>query len=89
MDGLEVQPSTCPQVAPQPDENMYYIGGGALKDSVLDQRLDQASQSQVGSLDRFKPFWTLGGISVICLAVALGIGLGAGVTARYKSRPSG
>ena len=81
MDGPEVSPSTCLEVSPQPDENMYYIGGGVSKDIVLDH-LDRASLSQAGGLARFKPIWTLAGITVICLAVALGTGLGAGVAIR-------
>lgn len=87
MDGLEVAPSTCLQVSPQPDENKYYVPVGVPTDTVIDH-LDRSSIPQAGSLAKFKPTRTLFGIGIICLAAALGIGLGVGVAIQSSPRSS-
>ena len=86
MNGLEVSPSTGLEVAPQPDGNMYYIGGGVSNDTVLDH-LDRSRLSQARRMAKFVPIRILAGIAVICFAVALGTGIGAGVASR-SSRSS-
>lgn len=88
--GLEVKPSTSPEVAPQPDENMYYMGGGAPNDTVFDQpnQSDQSYQPQAKSQGRSRAIWVLGITAVLCLAVAIGAGLGAGLAAQHKSTSS-
>ena len=87
MDGLEVTPSTCLQVSPQPDENMYFVRVGAPKDTVSDHS-DRFSIPQAGSLAKFKPTRKLVGIGIICLAAALGIGLGVGVAIQSSPHSS-
>ena len=87
MDGLEVAPPTCLEVSPQPHENKYYVPGGVSGNTVVD-RIDRSGLPQAGSVAKFKPTRTLVGIGVICLAAALGTGLGAGVAIRSSSRPS-
>lgn len=88
--GLEIKPSTFPEVAPQYDENKYYMGGGPPNDSVFDQpnQSDQSYQPQAKSQGRSRAYWVLGIIAVLCLAVAIGAGLGAGLAAQHKSTSS-
>ena len=87
MDGPEVAPCTGLEVASQQDGNMYYIGGGVTKDTVLDH-LDRSSPSQARLIAKTKPIQRLAGVAVICFAIALGAGIGAGVAIRSSSRSS-
>lgn len=82
--GLEVKPSTSPEVAPQPDKNKYYVGGGAPSHSISDQ-LNLPNKRQAKSQGQLGAFWILAVIAVVCLAVGLGAGIGAGLAAQRKS----
>ena len=81
--GLEVKPHSSPEVAPQPDGNMYYTGGGSNEPIV--QQSDQPNQSQAKVQDRFRAVYMLSVIAVVSLTMALGVGLAAGLTAKHKS----
>lgn len=85
--GLEIKPATEPEVAPQPNEYMYYTGGGAMTHTVSDQpnQFDQSHQPQAMGQGRSRAVWVLGIIAVLCLTVAVGAGLGAGLAAQHKS----
>lgn len=85
--GLEVKPSTGPQVIPQPDANMYYVGGAGPNGPVFGQ-LNQSDSPKAKSPGRSRVIWVLAGIAVICLAVGIGAGLGAGLAAQHKSSSS-
>ena len=84
--GLEMAPSTRPEVVPQPNGHMYYMGGGAPNETLFNQpnQSDQFYQSQAKIPGRSRAIWVLAGIAVVCLAVAIGAGLGAGLAARHK-----
>ena len=92
--GLEIAPSTSPQVAAQPDENKYYIGpeswnrlaSGQLVHSDFDRPNPSIDQSQVKSRSLVKVIGVL--IAVLLLAVALGVGLGEGLSAQHKQKLS-
>ena len=92
MPGLEIAPSTSPQVAAQPDENKYYIGSERWNCPDSDQSghfdFDRPNQSKdesrVKSQSLFKIVRVL--IVVLSLAVALGVGLGVGLSAQHKQK---
>ena len=94
MTGLEIAPSTSPQVAPQPDENMYYIGSESwnrldsdqLGHSDFDRPNQSKNQSQVKSQSHIKVILVL--IVALLLAVALAVGLGVGLSAQHKQTSS-
>ena len=85
--GMEAKPSTSPEVIPQPDGNMYYVGGGGPNGPVSDQ-LDQSNPPQAKSPRRSRVIWVLAGNAVLCLAVAIGAGLGVGLAAQHRSSSS-
>ena len=80
---LEVEAPTGLQVAPQPDENKYYIGGGR-SDNPLFVPTDQSNHSQAKSAGR--AIWILAVIVVVSLALAVGGGLGVGLHESSLSR---
>ena len=90
--GLEVQPSTSPQVAAPPDENKYYIGSDRLNHPFCDQSSHPASdplnqsynQSQGKSQGLVKATSLLIIIVGFLLAVALSVGLGVGLSAQHR-----
>ena len=90
--GLEVVPSTDPQAVAQPDENKYYIGSERLDHPFSyqschpahDQPGQSTDQPQVKSQGLVKIVGVLIIISVLLLAVALGAGLGVGLSAQHK-----
>lgn len=88
--GLEMKPSMMPEVAPQPDENMYYMGGGAPNDTVIDPQYqsNQSYKPQVKSQGWSRVIWVLGITAILCLAVAVGVGVRAGLAAQHKSNSS-
>ena len=88
--GLELKPSTTPELAPQPDGNMYYTEGGAPNDTVIDRpnQFDQSYQPRAKSPGRSRVIWVVTGIGVVCVAVAIGAGLGAGMAVRHRSSSS-
>ena len=83
--GLEVEAPTGLQVAPQPDENKYYIGDGG-SDSPPFVPPDQSNQSQAKSSGRSRAVWILAVLVVVCLALAVGGGLGVGLHKSNLSR---
>lgn len=72
------------QVAPQPDENMYYLKGG-ISDHHVHFRPDQSTQSLTKSRGRPRAIWLLAGLAVLMLAAALGAGLGVGLANQHRS----
>ena len=90
--GLEIAPSTSPQVAPQPDENKYYIGpeiwthpdSDQMGHSDFDRPNQSKNQSRVKSQSHAKVIVVL--IAVLLLAVALAVGLGVGLSAQHKQK---
>ena len=90
--GLEVKPSTDPQVAAQPDENKYYIGSERSNhpisynssQPVFEQPYQSNDQSKVKSQGLVKAIGVLIIVVVLLLAVALGAGLGVGLSAQHK-----
>lgn len=90
--GLEVKPSTDPQVAAQPDENKYYTGSERSNHPIsynsshptFEQPNQSNDQSQVKSQGLVKAIGVLIIIVVLLLAVALGAGLGVGLSAQHK-----
>ncbi len=84
--GLEVETSTNPQAAAQPDENLYCIGSEVWNRPTRDQtNLNQSNhRSQLKSQRLVKTFGGLIIIIVLLLAVALGVGLGVGLSAQHK-----
>ena len=73
------------QVAPQPDENKYYMGGGG-SDHPLFIPPDQSNRSQAKSLGRIRAIWVLAVITALGLAVAVGAGPGVGLHKSTISR---
>lgn len=83
--GIELQPPTSLEVAYQPDEFKYYVGGrGGSTDLVFDQP-DQSDRSRTKRQHWPRVVWVLAFIAVVSLAVAIGAGLGAGLAAQHKS----
>ena len=86
--GLEVETPTDPQVAAQPDENMYYIGSERSNRPISNpSNLNQSNdRSQVKSQTLIKTIRILIIIVALLLAVALGVGLGVGLSAQQKHK---
>ena len=82
---LEVEAPTGLQVAPQLDENKYYIGGGG-PDHPLFVPPNQSFRSQAKSPSRIRANWVLSVIIALGLAVAVGVGLGIGLHKSTTSR---
>ena len=83
--GLEIVPSTSPQVAPQPDENKYYVESERWNHPDLDQSNHQFQVKRKGLV---KAIGALVMIVVLLLAAVLGVGLGVGLSAQHKQRSS-
>ena len=86
---LEVQVPADLQVASQPDDSKYYVGseGPDHPTSSPPDQSDRFNQPQgAKKLGRLKVFWVLSIITVICLALAVGGGLGAGLHKSNSSR---
>ena len=81
--GLEVAPHKAPEVVPQPDEANYSLGSSQPSEIALGQphRLINTTPK----IQRSKALWALAVIGIVCLAAALGTGLGVG---RAKKRVS-
>ena len=91
MPGLEVAPSTSPQVATQPGENKYYIGSerpNRSGHSDFNRPNRWNDRFPVKSQSLIKIIRVLIIIVVLLLAVALGVGLGIGLSAQHKQRSS-
>ena len=85
--GLEVEPSTSPEVVNQRYTDKYYTTIKATSQPYSSHK-DTSVQSYRKSQSRFKNVWILAIIAFICLAVAIGAGLGAGLAAQHKSNSS-
>ena len=85
--GLEIEPTTSPEVAIQPYTDKHYVTGGA-PNHPISSHLDTSDQTTEKVQGRFKTVWILSVIAFICLAVAIGAGLGAGLAARHTSSSS-
>lgn len=86
---LEVQAPVDLQVASQPDDNKYYVGseGPDHPTFLPPDQSDRFNQPQgAKKLGRLKVFWVVTIITVICLALAVGGGLGAGLHKSNSSR---
>ena len=83
--GLEIEPTTNLEVAIQPYIEKHYITGGAPNHSIS-SHLDTSNQSYGKVQSRFKTMWILAVIAFICLAIAIGAGLGVGL--QHKSSTS-
>ena len=84
--GIEVVPDTGPEIAPQPDANRYYTGSEASHG--LADTPDPPLHPSIGTRGPQRALWALAVITVLCVAVALGAGLGAGLAIHYKSHES-
>lgn len=85
--GLEVAPCTDPEVTAQPDANKYCVKAVERKEYSFDRPV-QSGRSDAKNQSWSKAFWVLALIAVLCLAVALGAGLGVGLAAQHRSTPS-
>ena len=85
--GLEVTIPNFPEVTPQLYGNKYYTGGGAMASLVLHPNQSN-NQTQAKLQHRSRLKWSLAVITVFFLTVAIGAGLGAGLTAKSKSSPA-
>lgn len=87
--GLEVTPDTGPQIIPQPDADLYYNGPEESHEHTPDQlhHLNPPSLRSPGNKRSHKVVWALAVITSLCIAGALGAGLGAGLAVHRKSNP--
>lgn len=77
--GLEVTPHNGLEIQAQPDENKYYTGSSEANEHVLSQPETHPGSKQTS---RKKASWALAVITVLCLAVALGVGLEKGLATK-------
>lgn len=98
--GLEVQLSTSPEVAAQSYQNKYYIGddgshyvdqNGPVLSShpVIGERGQSGQSPRAKNRGRARSIGGLAILAVVCLAVALGAGIGVGLAAQHKPSPLG
>lgn len=85
--GLEVKPPAGLEVAAQPDGKKYYTGGGESDHPVF-REPDQLDQTRARGQGRSRAVWMLAMIAVVCLTIAIGAGLGAGLAAQHKPSSS-
>ena len=85
--GLEVELATSPEIITQPYTEKYNTTSGPTSQSYSSPT-DTSVQSHRKTQSRFKNVWILAMIGFICLAVAIGAGLGAGLAAQHKSSSS-
>ena len=80
---LEVAPHEDPEVVPQPDEPNYSSSSSQPSETPLGQPhrvINTSSKTQ-----RNKALWALAVIGFVCLAAALGAGLGVGRANKHMS----
>ena len=82
--GLEVQPSTMPETAHQPYGDKYFLKAEGPKHPVS-RHLNQSDRTQANRQGMSRASLMLAVITVLCVAIALGAGLGTGLAARRKS----
>ena len=85
--GLEVELATSPEIVNQPYTEKYSTTSGVTS-QPYSSPTDTSVQSHRKIRSRFKNVWILAIIGFICLAVAIGTGLGAGLAAQHKSSSS-
>ena len=81
--GLEVAPHKGPEVVTQPDEAKYFVDSSQPSEIALGQPHNTTSKIQ-----RNKALWALAVIGIVCLATALGAGLGVGRANKHVSNTS-
>ena len=82
--GLQIEIATGPEIAVQPYPEKYNTIRGSAS-QPYSSHTDTSVQPPRKSQSRFKNVWILAIIGFICLAVAIGAGLGAGLAAQHKS----
>lgn len=82
--GMEVVSDTGPQIPPTPDAKKYYAGPEKSHDHAPNEPILPLLPS-TGNHSPHKAFWTFAVITVLCMAVASGAGLGAGLATHRKS----
>ena len=85
--GLEVQLAMSPEIVNQPYPEKYNIASEATS-QPYSSHINTSIQSHRKSQSRFNNVWILVMIGFICLAVAVGAGLGAGLAAQHRSSSS-
>ena len=85
--GLEVKPATSPEIINQPYPEKYNTTSEATSQPYPSHK-NTSVQSHKKSQSRFSNVWILAIIGFICLAVAIGAGLGTGLAAQHKSSSS-
>ena len=85
--GLEVEPATSlePVIRPYPEK--HYITSAASSQPISSHS-DKFDQSHGKGQSHFKTVSILSVVAFICLAVAIGAGLGVGLAAQHKSSSS-
>lgn len=84
--GLEVTPHNDPEIVAQPDENKYCTTASDSNKiwlSHADEKIHPISK-----ISQNKAFRALAVIAILCLAAAIGAGLGAGLATKHKSSTS-
>ena len=84
--GLEVTSHNGPQIVAQPDENKYCTTASESNKILLSQGDEKIHP--VSNKSQNKAFWALAVIAILCLAAAIGAGLGAGLASKHKSSTS-
>ena len=81
--GLEVAPHKGSELVPQPDEARYFLGSSQPNEIALGQ--PPVSINATSKIQRNKALWALAVIGIVCLAAALGAGLGVGRSNKHVS----
>ena len=81
--GLEVALYHGLEVVPQSNVDMCFVGSSQPNEIALGQ--PDKSINTVSKIKRNKALWALAVIAIVCLAAALGAGLGAGLANRHVS----
>ncbi|KAM0794268.1 hypothetical protein BDR22DRAFT_923645 [Usnea florida] len=81
--GLEVAPHRGPEVVPQSDEANYFISSSQPSETSLGRPHRVINTSS--KIQRNKALWALAVIGFVCLAAALGAGLGVGRADKHVS----
>ena len=80
--GLEVTPFNGLEIQAQPDENKYYTGSSEVSEAN-ERVLSQPGNHPVSKkTSRKKASWVLAVITVLCIALALGVGLDKGLATK-------
>ena len=85
--GLEVEPVTSLETVIQPYTEKHYITS-ATSSQPISSHSDTFVKSHRKGQSHFKTILILSVVAFICLAVAIGAGLGVGLAAQHKSSSS-